>query len=163
MSRKKSIKLPGPSGLPFIGNALQLDKKRPHHTLFNWIKDYGNLYKIKLFGEEIVVVSSEEGIREVILTKADDFAGRPENFRAMYFVDDLDIAFCSMDARVAHLKKLAMVGLRLAGEGVQQLEDITMDIIADLVNEIEKKDGKPFDPRDEFHNAVAAVTASLVS
>jgi hypothetical protein len=37
--------LPGPRGLPLLGNLLQLDVKRVHTILEQWADEYGDFYK----------------------------------------------------------------------------------------------------------------------
>ena len=44
----KKLKLPpGPSGLPFVGNLFQIDKKHPHATLTKWADCHGDVFKYK--------------------------------------------------------------------------------------------------------------------
>ena len=38
---------PGPSGWPLLGNAYQLDGEKPHETLTEWARTYGDLYSIR--------------------------------------------------------------------------------------------------------------------
>ena len=45
----KRYKLPpGPRGLPFFGNAFQLDKNAPHETATGWSDKYGDVFRIKV-------------------------------------------------------------------------------------------------------------------
>ena len=43
----------GPAQWPLLGNLLQIDNKRIHITFTEWAKQYGGVYKINLFGDEV--------------------------------------------------------------------------------------------------------------
>ena len=40
--------LPGPRGLPFVGNLLQLKPGRVHTILNRWADEFGSLYKLRM-------------------------------------------------------------------------------------------------------------------
>ena len=66
----------GPLGLPFLGNILQLGN-RPFETLFKWRSKYGSIFKIKLGSKTVVVLNGTKIIREALVERGDEFAGRP--------------------------------------------------------------------------------------
>ncbi|UMR29385.1 cytochrome P450 [Massilia sp. MB5] len=49
--------LPGPKPSPFFGNLLQLDRKRIHVTVENWIRQFGPIFRFKILNHNVVVVS----------------------------------------------------------------------------------------------------------
>ena len=49
---------PGPTGLPFLGNVLQFDINNPIQGLSKWKKQFGDIFSLKLLGQDIVVVST---------------------------------------------------------------------------------------------------------
>lgn len=157
--------IPGPSGLPIFGNMGQLNnaKEPVFETMRHWANTYGDLYKFSMMSDNIVMVNSEKGIREMLITKSEDFAGRPSSFRIQYMLDDIDILFGTFSERFAHLKRLTSTGLRLVGAGVEKLEEISIDIIDEVVKGMEETKGKAFDPRKTIHHAVADITSSLVN
>ncbi len=68
---------PGPWSIPLLGVAHRIDKDAPHKTYTQWSKEYGDVISMTLFGRQrVVVVSSEEAIREVLVTKSDYFSGK---------------------------------------------------------------------------------------
>ncbi len=154
--------IPGPRTLPFIGNIHQLDTQKVHETLRCWAKQYGEIYKFNIFGQEMVVVNSEKGIREMLIFKSTDFAGRASSFRVNYFLKGSDIVLGSFSPQWAHMKRVTMSGLKMVGDGVKRLEEISMDIIEDVVKEMEGHNEQPFDYREIIHHSVASITASLV-
>mgnify|MGYP001549824438 CR=1 FL=1 len=79
--RKRPLSwIPGPSGLPLLGNILQIDTERPHHSVTELAGKYGPVYKISMLGLPIVVVSGQRELHEVFVKKGQDFAGRMKNF-----------------------------------------------------------------------------------
>ena len=65
--------LPGPKGLPWIGNALDLDVPRLHLVLEDWARTYGSTFQLLAGGRRFVVVS-EPGLIEQALRD------RPETY-----------------------------------------------------------------------------------
>ena len=55
-----------------------------------------------------------------------------------------------------------MNGLKMYGDGLQRLNDISTDIIGDLCESIAHYEGESFDINDLLHDATAAIITSLV-
>ncbi|XP_067277957.1 cytochrome P450 1B1 [Pseudorasbora parva] len=75
--------LPGPFPWPVIGNAAQLGTC-PHVYFTRMAQKYGNVFQIKL-GSRNVVVLNGDAIKEALIKKGVDFAGRPD-FSSFRFV-----------------------------------------------------------------------------
>ncbi len=58
---------PGPAGVPLLGNALQTsrDVSKVHLTMAKWKEEFGSVFKIRMFGNDLVVVSGRDAIHEV--------------------------------------------------------------------------------------------------
>ena len=52
--------LPGPRGIPFFGNALQVSVSRIHLDMEQWTRQYGPLFKLKLANRKAMVVADHE-------------------------------------------------------------------------------------------------------
>ena len=46
--------LPGPKGLPILGNLFQIDLQKLHSILEEWSDSYGEIYKFKIANKTIV-------------------------------------------------------------------------------------------------------------
>ena len=66
--------LPGPRGLPLVGNLLQIDKPRFHQQLEKWAQEFGPLYKLRLGPQPIVVLSNSEIITQLLKQRPDSFS-----------------------------------------------------------------------------------------
>jgi cytochrome P450 len=64
--RSASSPLPGPKGLPLLGNLLQIDLSKLHLILEEWAELYGPLYRFKLINKPLVVVSDSELIQQIL-------------------------------------------------------------------------------------------------
>lgn len=58
--------LPGPEGLPLLGNMLQLDLKQLHSILEKWAATYGPVYQFNIAHKPVVAISDTDLINEVL-------------------------------------------------------------------------------------------------
>ncbi|MBT2320972.1 cytochrome P450 [Variovorax paradoxus] len=65
--------LPGPRGLPLLGNALQIERERLHQTVERWAREYGEMYRFRITSREFVVVSNPETVAAVLRDRPDGF------------------------------------------------------------------------------------------
>ena len=72
--------LPGPRGLPLLGNSLSLDPNRLHLVLERWASEYGPAYLVRLGRLPIVVVSDPEVTQPL-------FRERPDTYRRVSVVE----------------------------------------------------------------------------
>ncbi|WP_051294045.1 cytochrome P450 [Pseudoduganella violaceinigra] len=65
--------LPGPAGLPLVGN-VGLDTSAFHHTLEQWAREFGPLYRFRMMDRRFVVTSRRSDIAQIL-------HDRPEQWR----------------------------------------------------------------------------------
>lgn len=58
--------LPGPKGIPFLGNMLDLDLQKLHVILEQWAGEYGGMYKFQIAHKPVVAISDTQLINEVL-------------------------------------------------------------------------------------------------
>lgn len=66
--------LPGPGGLPLIGNLHQIRFSRLHRDLEKWADRYGSIYRVRMGPSDVVVVSDRATIQKLLVQ-------RPQAFR----------------------------------------------------------------------------------
>ena len=74
--------LPGPRGVPYFGNALQLGSARSHQQFEQWAAEYGAIYRITAPKRRIVIL----GDHSLIATMLRD---RPDGFRRTTRLQDI--------------------------------------------------------------------------
>ncbi len=74
--------LPGPPGLPLLGNLLQLDLEHLHLVLERWCEQYGDLCSFRIGPTRLLIVAEPEALRRVLLD-------RPERFRRLHTMEEV--------------------------------------------------------------------------
>lgn len=65
--------LPGPPGLPWLGNALQINSEQLHRTLEEWAGKYGPAFRFRITSRKFVVVSNPETVAAILRDRPDGF------------------------------------------------------------------------------------------
>ena len=65
--------LPGPPGLPLIGNLLQVDPPRMHQVLEQWSRQYGECFRLRITNRRYLVTSNPQTIATVLRDRPDTF------------------------------------------------------------------------------------------
>ena len=58
--------LPGPRGIPLLGNALQIEASRFHLQLEDWCRAYGPFFKVRIGKRKLLVVGDHHAIAAVL-------------------------------------------------------------------------------------------------
>lgn len=69
--------LPGPRGWPLVGNLLQLDRQRVHHTVEQWALRFGPVFQIRLGPTRFLVVADHQAIAGMLRDRPDGFRRPP--------------------------------------------------------------------------------------
>lgn len=70
--------LPGPDGLPLLGNALQLPSDRLHQVLEDWAAQFGSMYTIRM-GPRRALVTTDPALAQQVLRDRPDTYSRITN------------------------------------------------------------------------------------
>jgi cytochrome P450 len=65
--------LPGPAGLPVLGNALDLKPGRFHHVLESWARTYGDVYRFRMGARRVMAVADPQVINALLRDRPDGF------------------------------------------------------------------------------------------
>ena len=69
--------LPGPRGLPLLGNALQVQSSRMHQIVEQWSRVHGEYFRIRIASREMLVVANGESIAAILRDRPDTFQRTP--------------------------------------------------------------------------------------
>ena len=156
MKKHKPLTLPGPKGLPFLGNLLQLDKKSPHAHLTEWAKQYGGVYSINLMGDNWVVVSSYEALHEVLVKRGPEFANRPSVFRNNYlfFGNARNSIFRSnSDSEYYNIvKQLIHQNLKQYSIGLERIELVVTTMLRNFKEKLNNTNERAYNPKTDIYN-----------
>jgi cytochrome P450 len=64
--------LPGPVGLPLIGN-VGFDTARFHHTLEQWAREYGPIYRFRMMDRRFIITSRRSDIAQILHDRPDQW------------------------------------------------------------------------------------------
>ncbi|MCY4139502.1 MAG: cytochrome P450, partial [Rhodobacteraceae bacterium] len=65
--------LPGPRGLPVLGNLLQIRLDRLHLRLEEWAERHGPMFAIRIGPQRIAVISDRTAIQRILVQRPDGF------------------------------------------------------------------------------------------
>lgn len=159
-------RLPGPFAWPVVGNAMQLGQM-PHITFSKLAKKYGNVYQIRLGCSDIVVLNGDAAIRQALVQRGAEFAGRP-NFVSFQFISGgRSMAFSNYSKRWKMHRKIAHSTLRAFSSAnsktKKNFEQHVTGEATDLVQMFLRlsADGRYFNPSHELTVAAANVLCAL--
>lgn len=74
--------LPGPRGIPLLGNLLQLHPTKLHITLEEWCREFGPIYMYKLMHRPFVVIADPEQVNQIL-------RDRPKTYRRWNAIENI--------------------------------------------------------------------------
>ena len=155
--------IPGPKPYPIVGNVLQLDLPKLFTQLADFAKQYGGIYKIKLFSQPVVVVSDLDFIHNVLIKQSAEFAGRPRSLRIKIMSDDFnEISLTDPGPEHSGRRKAVQKYVKQYGAGIQKIENITQTATDDLIQRFANQHGNPIDPHDFLCKCVTDVITILL-
>ncbi|XP_031574308.1 steroid 17-alpha-hydroxylase/17,20 lyase-like [Actinia tenebrosa] len=153
---------PGPRPLPLVGNLLDVMSSMPYmHLAFcDLRRKYGDIFTVYLQGQRAVVINSAEIAREALLTKKDDFAGRPYVFTGDYVTrHSKDIVFGDYSERLKLLRKIGSKALRLFSP---QVQDVVQTELNDLVERMNAYGSNPANLKNDIQLSIMNVICAML-
>nr|XP_056705938.1 cytochrome P450 2J5-like [Euleptes europaea] len=123
---------------------------------------YGNVYTLWLGHTPVVVVNGYQDVKEVLITRSEDFAERPiPNFLQDLIQDAQGILF-SNGHPWKQQRRFSLMTLRNLGLGKTILEDSIRQEASVLIEAFARENGKPIDPSNLLLAAINNVIASML-
>lgn len=159
-SKSKKYHLPpGPLPLPVIGNLLTVAKEPDILTAFAKLRSkYGDIYKLKLGIQNMIIVNTTELTVEALVKKQIDFAGRPNMPSFVRFSEGgKNISLGDYTPELQMRRKLAYRAIKSFLSGPSLDDKVTMSV--ENVLEHMSKMKEPFDP----HNYIDLMLFNVVA
>ncbi|XP_039638088.1 cytochrome P450 2K1-like [Perca fluviatilis] len=152
---------PGPRPLPLLGNLLQIDLKRPYHTLLKLSKKYGSVFTVYLGPKKVVVLAGYKTVKEALVNHAEEF-GERDPMKIMHEYDQGHGIVWSNGDSWKEMRRFALTNLRDFGMGKKASEDKIIDECDHLIGVLKKFKGEAFDTTLPIHYAVSNIICSIV-
>ncbi|XP_053380243.1 cytochrome P450 2A12-like [Mercenaria mercenaria] len=169
--RKRTLKgkvTPGPKGFPFIGCVLEVNEYNLYFKLTEYADKYGDIFRFKMFSENIVVLNSQEMIRKAF---ADDtyklhFNDRAKMFYGEYFrFNNQTLGFVTEGFGLFHkvARQQFVKAVHAYGSGLKDVERNVMTEMDLLVNRIEQMPDMTFQCLDLFKRSLSNIISLVLS
>ncbi|XP_015265235.1 PREDICTED: cytochrome P450 2J6-like, partial [Gekko japonicus] len=151
---------PGPLPLPFLGNMLHLDPKKPHIALQKLAQKYGKIFSMQFGGMWIVIVNGLPLVKEALVHQGENFVDRPRFPLTSEIFGTFGLVNSSGDSWKQQ-RRFALSTLRNFGLGKRSLEERIQAETRYLMEAIEEEKGQPFNPHFQINNAVSNIICSI--
>ena len=154
---------PGPFPLPIIGNAHKLTADSRHVDLVDLEKQYGKVFRLYLGSQLVVVVSGEKALKEVLVTKSAEFAGRPSFYTSdVFYSTGKAIGFTDYSAGWRLHRKVVASAIKIYTTINLKQGSVINDEFDLLLKRVRSRNGQPHEIAKEIRLAVMNVICALV-
>ncbi|KAK7112799.1 cytochrome P450 1A1-like [Littorina saxatilis] len=161
VNKKRQNLPPGPCGLPLVGY-LPFFGKQPPVTFHELRKTYGDVISISMGSWPAVVINGREAIKEALVTKGDDFSGRPAFTTAQLLNDGKNFGFSVFGPTwKMHRKIVSNVLYTFTNARNNPIEDIIRTEAHTVIEEFLAHGEKSFCPRDSMQLAASSLVFQL--
>ncbi|XP_045184918.2 cytochrome P450 2F3-like [Mercenaria mercenaria] len=148
--KSKGKTIPGPSGWPLVGNALEITEQNMPQKCFDYAKKFGPIVQLKLFNMNVVLLNSVELLQKAMNGDSykQFFNDRPGFFYGEHFLFGSQGVIVYKDGYGgvhSDLRKTLTKGLHVYGDGIKDFEDMITSELQKLVKKIDKIGNKEFD------------------
>uniref|UniRef100_A0A3Q0RZY0 Uncharacterized protein n=1 Tax=Amphilophus citrinellus TaxID=61819 RepID=A0A3Q0RZY0_AMPCI len=152
---------PGPRSFPVLGNLLQLDLKKPYHTLLELSRKYGSVFTIHLGPQKVVVLAGYKTVKEALVTYDDVFGDRNPMRIVHEMAHGHGVVWSNGDSW-KEMRRFALTNLRDFGMGKRACEDKITEECQHLIEVFKKFKGEAFDTTQSLSYAVSNIICSIV-
>ena len=153
---------PGPFPLPIIGNLHKLAADSRYVDLMAMEKQYGRVFRLYLGSQLAIIVSGAEAVKEVLVTRSADFAGRPSMYTMEVYSQGKAVVLVDYSRQWRLHRKIVVSALKMYINGVLKDGAVINDEFDLLSKRIQSSNGQPHDITNEIRLAVMNVICALV-
>jgi cytochrome P450 len=158
MAARAISDLPGPRGLPLIGNAYRLRAHSLHQTAERWCEEYGPVYRLDFGPRRIVVLGDGEAINAALRDRPDGFRRWREILEIAEEISEVGV-FAAEGDDWRRMRRLAVTALN--SNHLQRYFEIVSTCTGRLHRKLRAaaEDGRPF----EIGRALSSFTVDVTS
>ncbi|XP_051807627.1 cytochrome P450 2F2-like isoform X1 [Acanthochromis polyacanthus] len=153
---------PGPPALPILGNILHLNLQNPLEDFEKLRKSYGDVYSLFLGPKPFVVINGVKAMKEAMVIKAAEFAGRPQDTFVNDVFDVKGVILADYGASWKEHRRFALMTLRNFGLGKKSMEERIHDEIQHTIKTLDESTGKTLCPQVMFHNMASNIICQVL-
>ncbi|AWP08863.1 putative cytochrome P450 2F2 [Scophthalmus maximus] len=161
-SRRTKNFPPGPPALPVLGNVLHLSLKNPLKDFERLRRTYGNVYSLFLGPKPVVIVSGMKAIKEALVNRGNDFAGRPQDLFVNDVTEGRGVILADYGPSWKEHRRFALMTLRNFGLGKNSMEERIHGELQYAVDTLAKNPGKAVSPGAMFHNMSSNIICQVL-
>ncbi|XP_058527247.1 cytochrome P450 2C3-like isoform X4 [Ochotona princeps] len=152
---------PGPTPIPIIGNLLQINTANISRSMSMLAKEYGPVFTVYLGMKPTVVLHGYEAVKEALIDRAEEFAGRGVFPVLDRVFQGLGIIFSNGECW-KETRRFSLTVLRNMGMGKKTIEDRIQEEAMCLVEELKKTNANPCDPSSLLSYVPCNVICSII-
>ncbi|CAI2352590.1 unnamed protein product [Caenorhabditis sp. 36 PRJEB53466] len=154
---------PGPTPIPFLGNAISLAKPHPGYECFrHWTKQYGDVFTFWLGSEPYVIVSSLEQIKETFVRDAETYVDKKRQVFQEHFRDGNYGIIETNGPFWREHRKFALANLKEFGLGKDLMQQKILMEVEETFKKFDAHLGEEQNVPKVFDKAVASVINQFV-
>ncbi|XP_077980157.1 steroid 17-alpha-hydroxylase/17,20 lyase-like [Glandiceps talaboti] len=134
----------------------------PHTNLTKLSKKYGDIFTLNIGLAHCVVLNNIKLVKESLVAKQNDFAGRPYIYSLDIFSEGRkNIVYADLTPACKYHRKLVYQAIRNYASGERLERAISENALPQLLKTVETRSGEPFDPTPVIFTMIANVICDL--
>ena len=148
--------VPGPWGLPFVGNLPIFSSGTAHRKLAEIAKVYGPVFAIKLGHTNVLVLNNIDSVKEALIHRGSDFLGRPPLTTILHLsYGGKSVAFTDYSSEYLRNKQATAAAMNILLYSTESYESRVSKIAHNLITSFMQSNEMDFDPQPLIKSAVA--------
>ncbi|ELT99847.1 hypothetical protein CAPTEDRAFT_133846 [Capitella teleta] len=155
--------IPGPTGLPIIGNMHQVNRLHPWISFSDWAKDFGPLMKVNFLGQVVVLCNTYATVKEMLDTRGKEFGGRERGYRSQMVTKSS--GFMRMDVQDPNWRRsrgLLHSSVKAFGPGLSRIEHYAQQMSEEFVQCFKSCNGEAVDPLSSLYDTSLGMVSLMI-